>query len=182
MRLFTGISIAPAVLSKIEELLATLRPLAKVRWSPVANLHITTKFIGEWPENRLSELTDALGRIERGGNFRIRIGGFGFLPDPRYPKIFFAGIEGGEKLRALAQRTENALEPLGCVPENRPYQPHLTLARIGKGDKVRELRGYVEAKGAAMLGLFEATDFHLYLSRPGPAGSVYEDLATWGLS
>jgi 2'-5' RNA ligase len=174
------------VLSKIGEVLATLRPLAKVRWSPVANLHITTKFIGEWPENRLSELTDALGRIERAGNIRIWIGGYGFLPDPRHPKIFLVGIDGGEELPSLALRTDKALQPLGCVPENRPYQPHLTLARIRKGDNVRDLRGYViansAANGDAGLGCFDATDFHLYLSRPGPAGSVYEELATWGLS
>ena len=57
MRLFTGISIAPGVLANIAKMLDTLRPAApvtlKTAWSPVENLHITTKFIGEWPDARL---------------------------------------------------------------------------------------------------------------------------------
>ena len=50
MRLFTAIDISVEVREELRRLLNRLRPLAKLNWSPVENMHITTKFIGEWPE------------------------------------------------------------------------------------------------------------------------------------
>ena len=46
MRLFTGIAIAPHILDRLERLLEELRPLARLNWAPIQNLHITSKFIG----------------------------------------------------------------------------------------------------------------------------------------
>ena len=56
MRLFTALDLPCEVTGKLEELLAKLRPTAPIHWTPPSNLHITTKFIGEWPEARLEEL------------------------------------------------------------------------------------------------------------------------------
>ena len=56
MRLFTGIDLPAEVAASLEKLLARLMPLASIRWSPVENFHITTKFIGEWPESKVDEL------------------------------------------------------------------------------------------------------------------------------
>ena len=60
MRLFTALDLAPGVAANLERLLKQLRPTARIQWSPPANLHITTKFIGEWPDERLAELRAAL--------------------------------------------------------------------------------------------------------------------------
>ena len=60
MRLFTALDLPPDVLLRLERLLAALRPEASIKWSPLDNLHITTKFIGEWPEKRVDELDAAL--------------------------------------------------------------------------------------------------------------------------
>ena len=62
MRLFTGIAIAPHVLDNLARVLKEMRPLASLNWSPVENLHITSKFIGAWPEERLEELEEALDK------------------------------------------------------------------------------------------------------------------------
>ena len=71
MRLFTGLDLPAEVVGNLEELLQQLRPTARIQWSPPANLHITTKFIGEWPEERLEELKAALrARAIAGGHRR----------------------------------------------------------------------------------------------------------------
>ena len=59
MRLFTGIAIATDVLTHLERLINDWNALVQLKWSPLENLHITTKFIGEWPEPRLNELKPA---------------------------------------------------------------------------------------------------------------------------
>ena len=60
MRLFTGIDLPDDVREKLERLLMHLRPCAHLKWSPVYNLHVTLKFIGEWPEEKLPQLEAAL--------------------------------------------------------------------------------------------------------------------------
>ena len=56
MRLFTGVDLPEDVREKLERLLMHLRPCAHLKWSPVYNLHVTLKFIGEWPEDKLPHL------------------------------------------------------------------------------------------------------------------------------
>ena len=64
MRLFVGLDLPANIKSNLGKLVDSLRPTAKMRWSPVANLHITTKFIGEWPEARLDEMKAALSAVK----------------------------------------------------------------------------------------------------------------------
>ena len=73
MRLFTGIDLPLDIVRNLESLLDRLRPTAPVKWSPAANLHITTRFIGEWPAERLPELEDALAAIPAAGAIPIHV-------------------------------------------------------------------------------------------------------------
>lgn len=181
MRLFTGLAIAPRVLDNIERLMGELHPLAPLNWTPVANLHITSKFIGEWPEPKLTELERALAEVRPPGTIPITIARFGFFPNPHHPRVLFAGVQAGSALADLARSIDDALVPLGCAREDRPYSPHLTLAKI-KNEKIRDLREHIASMTNLDFGSFEAVDFHLYLSKPGPRGSVYTKLASYPLA
>ncbi len=165
----------------MEELLDELRQLAAARWSPPENLHITTRFIGEWPEARLGELKSALGTVAVPGPIRIAVEGFGFFPNAASPKTLYAGVHGGEPLTALARVTNDALETVGCARDTRPYSPHLTLARL-KPENIGELHSRLNFMTNTRFGVFDATEFHLYRSEPQQGGgSVYTRLAGWGL-
>lgn len=180
MRLFTGIAISPAVLDGLRRVLEELRPLAKLNWSPVENLHITTKFIGAWPDERLEEVKTALGGVPFARAFEIAVAKVGYFPNPHHPHSFFAGIQADPELAELAGRIDEALLPLGIAKENRPFTPHLTLARI-KNQDVRALRQHIAKMTDFDFGKFTASAFHLYLSKPGPAGSVYTSLAAYSV-
>lgn len=182
MRLFTGIALDGNVQSALEQVLRELRPLAPLNWSPVENLHITTKFIGEWPERQLDELKRALSEIPAPPAFSIQVAGFGYLPNPHHPRMLFAAVKGGPQLAELARITEEALVPLGITKEQRSYRPHLTLARIGN-HPVGPLREHIAQMKIQDFGTFPAAEFHLYLStpRPGGSGSQYRSLAAFPL-
>ena len=186
MRLFTGIALPPHVLDNIERLLGELRPLARLNWTPLENLHITSKFIGEWPEQKLAELERALGRLPAPGNIRIAVARFGFFPNPHHPRVLFAGVQAGPALGDLARSIDEAVLPLGCAREERPYSPHLTLAKINqakiKNENIRDLREHIASMTNPDFGSFDAVDFHLYLSKPGARGSVYSKLASYSLA
>ena len=158
MRLFTGIAIAPEVLEKLARVLDELRPLAKVNWSPVENLHITTKFIGAWPEARLAELKKTLEGLHFGKACGISIAKFGYFPNPHRPNAFFAGVQAGPELEDLAGRMDDALLPLGVAKEERRFTPHLTLARIKNGD-VRQLQRHIAGMTDFDFGKFVASEY-----------------------
>lgn len=177
MRLFLGIAIAPPVLDNLARVLRELQPLAPIRWSPVENLHITTKFIGAWPEARLPELEAALESVPAGPAFDVTVARFGYFPNPHRPQAFFAGVEAGSSLAHLAAKMDQTLQPLGIAVEKRPYSPHLTLARI-KQENLRGLRDHIAKMTNFDFGTFHASEFHLYSSKTTPNGSIYQSLAT----
>jgi 2'-5' RNA ligase len=183
VRLFTGISIDSGTLTNLEKLLDELRPLAQVKWSPVENLHITIRFIGEWPEARLGELEAALAGIDPAKSFEIKIGGLDYYPDGARPRALFAGITAPPKLNRLAEATSEALATIGLAREERDYSPHvysphLTLARI-RNENIHKLRERIKNMSNTEFGKFEVREFHLYLSKASPHGSVYSKLRTY---
>src|SRR5437764_90814 len=112
MRLFTGLDLPDDVVEKLEELVRRLKPSAQVAWSPPSNWHITTKFIGEWKEERLGELTAALGTLPGRDPIPVAMRGLGFYPHARSAKILYCGVE-GVGLESLARDTDSATTVCG---------------------------------------------------------------------
>lgn len=177
MRLFTAIELPENVKERLRNLLDRVRPTAKLSWTRPDNLHITTKFIGEWPEPRLDEMKRALGTV-KAPSFDLAIGGIGWYPDARRPRVLFVGIEGGDELKKLAHATDSAAATLGVVKEDREYSPHLTLARIRERVPTQTLRVALATTPHDDLGSFRATAFYLYLSAAGK----YTKLAEFALN
>lgn len=176
MRLFCAIDIPAGIKASLRLLIDQLRPLAKLAWSPVENLHVTTKFIGEWPEERLPEMARVLDGLPKPGSVEIAVRGLGWFPNARNPRVFWAGIESSDALRTLARETDRAAARLGVVSEEREFHPHLTLARRRNPVPIDRLRAQVE-QTAADFGSFHAEAFFLYLSKNGR----YTKLREFGL-
>jgi 2'-5' RNA ligase len=180
MRLFVAIDVPAGVKDELRRALARLRPLAKLQWSPVDNMHVTTKFIGEWPRERLEEMKSTLAAVGSPGPFSIDIGGLGWFPNARRPRVFWAGAHAGAPLETLAHATEEAVATMGVPVEDRPYSPHLKLARIrnpAAPDELDRLRSAAAALEGQSFGSFYPPAFYLYLS----AGGQYTRLAEYSL-
>jgi 2'-5' RNA ligase len=159
------------MLEKLDAFLARLRPLAKLRWTDVENLHITTKFIGEWPEARVEDMKTALRGVKQPEPIRVSVGGVGWFPDLHRPHVFWAGVEAGESLAKLAHSTEQTTAKLGVPFETRAYAPHLTLARVKYAVPLGDL---IESAGNPDFGAFQASSFFLYLSSNGRYSKLAE--------
>jgi 2'-5' RNA ligase len=167
MRLFTAIDIPAEVKLRLEALLNRLRPLAKLSWTPPANLHVTTTFIGEWPESDLDRINRALSSVPQPGPIDIAVRGLGWFPNGRNPRVFWAGIEAGAELSTLARDTSQALAAAGASIEDREYHPHLTLARRRNPIALDRLRAALSDHPPSDFGSFRAESFFLYLSSSG---------------
>ena len=197
MRIFIGIDLDPGVRARISRFVEGLESFAPdARWVRPESLHITLKFIGEQPAERAAAITDRLRRVESNA-FEIRTGGYGFFPTAKAARVFWIGIDGGAKLVELAERIDAATAELGIPREDRPFSPHLTLARGGAGrrsgspnrqknDVPNATFAVLEKRLAAMseldFGTMTASEFILYQSQLSPGGSHYTKLQRFPLA
>jgi RNA 2',3'-cyclic 3'-phosphodiesterase len=191
MRIFIGIDLDPEVRKRIERFLEGVEGFAPAaRWMRPESLHITLKFIGEQTPERMEAITERLRRVE-GSALEIRAGGYGFFPTAKAPRVFWIGIHAGPQLAELAESIDVATAELGIPREDRPYSPHLTLARAGAGRRLSSakerkadgpnavfavLEKRLAAIGELDFGTMTANEFILYQSQLSPAGSKYTKL------
>jgi 2'-5' RNA ligase len=174
VRLFTAVDIPDAVKNSLDKAIERLRPLADLKWTDTDKLHITTKFIGEWPQDRMPELTAVLNGVGSPGVIPVAVRGLHWVPDPSHPRMLWAGVEAAPELASLARETEQAVHGLGVPLEDRKYSPHLTLARIRDRAPSSAFRDAIESERALDFGSFEASAFYLYLSKDGRYSKLAE--------
>ena len=180
MRLFTALELNSKIVAHLTELVRRLRPYGGVRWVHPLNMHVTLKYIGEWPAERLEEVIHACSEVKLPSvhtALNVPLAGMGFFPDARSPRVFWVGAENTPALRKLASGVDAALQPLGIAPEVRPYQPHLTLGRVGKDVSLDDLLGAVEDLPSREFGTISPDRFVLFESTSTQSGPIYRKLA-----
>ena len=180
MRLFVALDIPEIVRDSLATLSRQLREICPAaRWVRIEGAHLTLKFIGETPPDRVEPIRSALRDMPATGPIELHFAGLGFLPDSRRPRVFWAGIEAGAALPALAASIETRIEPLGIPREARDFHPHITLARFDSPKGLDPLRAAVEKLGVPEFGRALAGEFHLYQSVLKPGGAEYTRLASY---
>jgi len=138
MRLFLAIEIPQAVRREAARRIAGLRDrLPRARWVDPEILHLTLLFFGQVDEAKVPALGAALrAAFARHAPMELRLAGGGTFPPRRPARVAWVGLETTEAveeeddLAALqADAMAAAVESIGFVPEDRPFHPHVTLAR-----------------------------------------------------
>ncbi len=182
-RLFVAVPLPPAPLAACKALIEGVRagPLGDVpRWVHVDNLHLTVRFLGETPPELTPDAALAVQDAITGARaFEVVLAGAGAFPEARKPRALWLGIErGAGELGALMDALDPALEPLGWPRDDRPYRPHLTVARLDRssiassGAVADELR----TAAADWRTSFRADRVVLYRSHLGGGPPRYEPL------
>ena len=128
MRLFLAVSFPPDVLTWITALQDDLRSHAqRGNFTRRENMHLTLHFLGELPNGKVSALCRMMDEIDA-PSFTLSLRGIGFFPRDR-GDIWWVGLEHSVPLHALQTELGKRLSAAGFTVEQRPYTPHLTLAR-----------------------------------------------------
>ena len=151
----------PRLRSLLAELAAFGRPLRSVHED---DLHVTLKFLGPVPAERLPDITRAVEHeLSPPAVSRIDLRGLGAFPRPQRPAVVWA------------ESCERACEPLGFARERRAFRPHVTLARI-TGRAPQGLLPWLETQGADHVGQTTIEAVELLRSESGPGGARYQTL------
>jgi 2'-5' RNA ligase len=150
-----------------------LAPRARVSWVRPEQLHITVRFLGEVDEPRARATAAALAPRLATGRFRLALAGAGAFPLAGSPRVLWVGITtGAETMMELERQVGARLEACGFAPENRPYRPHVTLARVRKAAGLRTaslMEGLTDRK----FGSSTVDTITLFQSQASPQGSIY---------
>lgn len=143
MRLFLAINLPDAVRSAVWDAAAPLRTQSwPIRWVEPDGLHLTLKFLGEVAADRESRIAQQLDEIVAGAKpFPMEVGGFGAFPTPARPRVLWVGCEAAPPLELLQHRVEREMDALGFPLEGRPFHPHVTIGRVRKDARPRDLAG-----------------------------------------
>ncbi len=98
---------------------------------PQANWHLTLAFIGNLEESKVEELKSLLQVFQWGAPFKIGVRHFGAFPTMEEGRILYMGCEkGSDDITLLAQKVRRQLDDLGITYDDKPFVPHITLARL----------------------------------------------------
>ncbi len=174
MRIFVAVALEPALREAVAHVRSRLNSAgATLRWVPPENLHFTLRFLGEIAEARVATVAAATravaGRIEP---FEITLAGMGAFPSSRRPQVVWIGVGIGEgRLTTLARDIDTELRGLEFAPEDRPFRPHLTVARTRH--PATDLSAALGALGGLVVGTQRITALCVMESTLRPSGAVY---------
>ncbi|MDT3779687.1 RNA 2',3'-cyclic phosphodiesterase [Nitrospira sp. MA-1] len=133
LRVFLAVELSLDLCRKVSEFQQQLQNfLPHVNWVRPESIHLTLKFLGNVDASMVDQVLTALEPIGKSQPpFTLEIQGLGVFPHVRRPRILWIGCTGDiPALLNLVSGVEGALDPLDFPSEEKPYVPHLTLARI----------------------------------------------------
>jgi 2'-5' RNA ligase len=175
MRTFIAIELPEKIKEEIAQLQAPLKKTgAFVSWVKPGNIHVTLKFLGEVPEEKIDQVYSATEKAAGGiKGFSMSLKGTGGFPNLRRPRVIWVGTgSGGEELSRLAERMEQEMEKIGFPKENRRFSPHFTIGRVKSPKNIEGLAGKVESI-EFQTGEIPVTEVVVMKSQLHPAGAIY---------
>jgi len=133
MRIFIAIQLNEEVRAYLHEQTQRLaRVLPSVRWVDPASLHLTLAFLGELDDEQLAAATTASATAAAMFRpFTLRLASLGHFGSARAPRVIWAGLSGNiPALQTLHRLLTTELAARGFATDERPFSPHLTLARV----------------------------------------------------
>jgi 2'-5' RNA ligase len=172
MRLFIGLPV-PSEIAQALARVARATGLPKARWMAPENMHLTLVFLGEVAEAKLPLILSQLEEIEP-PNLQVRFTSFDTFPRAG---VLFAAVEPAPRLLQLQSQVADKMSECGFPPEDRPYHPHITVARFQGSVRLGPNRLMLPTEFRRR---FAVGQVNLYRSHTAPAGSRYEILAGFG--
>lgn len=185
VRSFIAIELPEKLKTELEELVSRLKSESRtgVKWVNPQSIHVTLKFLGDVPVDRLDEITGALKDALHGIKpFRLTVAGLGVFPNPQRVRVAWVGVSGEmDALEKLQQQVESCLDTIGFGRESRKFTPHLTLARVRDQISPLEQQGFgklIDRTPFKATSDIKVNEIHLIRSQLTSGGAIYSRIST----
>lgn len=182
-RLFLAIHIVPdetfmAVYMRLKHQLKS----EKIRWVEPENLHITLKFFGEIPSERIGVIKKVMDRIVAHVTpFTLKICGTGIFGSRYKPRLIWFGIDENKQLTSLASLIVNELEAAGFAHSRQKFVPHLSLGRLRSVEHKANFQKAIDTVKEGFVQQISVQSITLFESFLKPTGVVYKTIEEFEL-
>ena len=179
VRAFIAIQLPDSIRERlVREVQAPLKQLPdRITFVKEENIHLTLRFLGEIPEDKLDELIRTVDKTEFGiSPFELTIKGTGFFGSRRSPRVIWVGMETKDELKILSTKIEQLVRSLGLPKRDHPFSPHLTLGRVRhtrNGERIANVLEKVD-----FLDRFTVDGFAVFRSQLTREGAIHTALFT----
>jgi len=183
MRLFFSVPLPREAKDRAVQALATARATAaELSWTKPEQMHLTLAFLGEQPPEALERMYAAAQPCTALQPFEATLAGAGAFPNPRRAHVLWLGItDGASQLVELAARLCSGLRAAGFELEARPFQPHLTVARVKRGNE-RDAERALRSVAPGEVTRFQVGKLVLMKSELSPKGARHEAVRAFPLT
>ncbi len=184
IRCFLAIALPDQLKIQLEKYVQNLKQIAPhIRWTKTENLHLTLKFLGEQPVEKLDQLVaNRINAYSDIGPVELSTGIFGGFPNRRQARVIWIGIDSNpiDSISKLHTRIEQSLEPLGFPLEPKPFTAHLTLGRNKENKKYQQMWSFIQDNPFRTIQ-FTAHQIFLMRSKLNRSGPQYSILQKFSL-
>jgi len=183
---------APLTLELLQKLAVIQRDLKKLlsadnlrpSWVRPEGMHLTLRFLGEIEESLAEPICQRVETVCRStAAFDLQVKGLGTFPNAMRPRVLWVGLYGDNRISDLAAQIKSSLIDLPLQADDKPFKPHLTLARIKEpsaGSGV--LKRIIDERHNEEIALLPVREIRLYRSHLKSSGAEYEVLKAFKLS
>lgn len=176
-RLFLSIDLPEDLCSGVADVQDTFRELPGVRLPDPDQSHVTLKFLGEVPENRVETVADIATEAAAAADvapFAASVAGLGVFPSFDYISVVWLGVEdGATSMTKLHRACEDRFVEAGFEAEDHEYRPHVTIARVDHGGAKERIHALV-GDNDPTVGSFRVEAIALTESTLTADGPVYD--------
>ncbi len=151
-----------------------------IRWIPISNIHLTLKFLGDIAGTHVDFLKQMLAHeADKYSEFDMQLGGLAAFPTSKQPRVLSIRLHAPAALASIQRNIESGTTRLGYEKEERPFSPHLTIARIKQNlspNDLHKIRLGLESQQLGNIATGRVDSVHLFKSDLKPTGSVYTKL------
>lgn len=176
-RLFVAVDLPESVKASLQTL---CRGVSGAKWVTNAQMHVTLRFIGAADSDLYERIKSSLNSVAC-RPFDLQTCNVGCFPAVRNARVLWAGLRHDGTMDILKQRIDAALLREGLEPEERPFSPHITLARMKVPDRPA-VTGFLSSHESFSCPAFRVTEFHLFSSTLSPKGPTYAKEKTYSLT
>lgn len=181
MRVFIAIPLPVDLKSKLIALQQEFRPLPlEAAWVRDAGFHLTLKFLGDVDSTQITPIISCMAAtVQYCQPFSLSLAGIGVFPHESSPRVLWVSVQDvAGDLRHMQQALDAQLMQVGFPSENRPFAPHLTLARLKRILRRSDFLTTLKRHRETVLGQLDVDHIELIESQLHASGARYSIVHT----
>lgn len=167
-RIFTGLEVPETMADDLSRLQGGL---GAARWIDPEDFHITLRFIGDVGERAANDIADMLYAVRK-RSIEVTLTGLGSFGGDK-PRSLYIAVKQSQPLMELQAEHERIMRRVGLEPETRKFTPHVSLARLGRNARARDVADWIALRGLFMSRTFLVPRFALFSAKETVGGGPY---------